>query len=78
MSDQQGTTRTGWFRKGNRKVIVIVTGTAIALGGAFGVQAFANSKTYEHVKVAAGFSSGWHGGDHKRFADSRPSPAVAG
>ena len=69
MSDQQGTTRKGWFRKGNRKVIALVTGTAIALGGVFGVQAFANSKTYEHVKVAAGFSSGWHGGDHKRFAD---------
>jgi Spy/CpxP family protein refolding chaperone len=69
MSNQPGTTRTGWFRKGNRKVIALVTGTAIALGGAFGVQALANSKTYEHMRVAAGFSSGWHGGDHKRFAD---------
>ena len=69
MSNQPGTTRTGWFRKGNRKVIALVTGTAIALGGAFGVQALANSKTYEHIRVAAGFSSGWHGGDHKRFAD---------
>ncbi len=69
MSDQQGTTRNGWFRKGNRKVIALVTGTAIAMGGAFGVQALANSKTYEHMKLNAGFSSGWHGGDHKRFAD---------
>ncbi len=69
MSDQQGTTGTGWFRKGNRKVIALVTGAAITLGGVFGVQALANSKTYEHMKVAAGFSSGWHGGDHRRFAD---------
>ena len=69
MSDQQGTTRTGWFRKGNRKVLALVTGTAIALGGAFGVQALANSKTYEHMRVAAGFSSSWHDGGHKRFAD---------
>ncbi len=69
MSDQQGTTKKGWFRKGNRKVIALVTGTAIAMGGVLGVQALANSKTYEHMKVNAGFSSGWHGGDHKRFAD---------
>ncbi len=69
MSDKQGTTRKGWFRSGNRKVIALVTGTAIAMGGVFGVQAFANSKTYEHLKLNAGFSSGMHGGDHKRFAD---------
>ena len=69
MSDQQRTAKTGWFRKGNRKVIALVTGTAIAMGGVFGVQALANSKTYEHMKLNAGFSSGWHGGDHKRFAD---------
>ena len=69
MSNQQGTTGKGWFRSGNRKVIVLVTGAAIVLGGVFGVQAFANSKTYEHLKLNAGFSSGMHGGDHKRFAD---------
>ncbi len=69
MSDKRGTAKTGWFRKGNRKVIALVTGIAIAIGGVFGVQALANSKTYEHMKVNAGFSSGWHGGDHKRFAD---------
>ena len=68
MSDKQDTTRKGWFRSGNRKVIVLVTGTAIAVGSIFGVQAFANSKTYEHMKLNAGYSSGWHGGDHKGFA----------
>ena len=69
MSDNQGTAKTGWFRLGNRKLIALATGTAIAIGGVFGVQALANSKTYEHMKVNAGFSSGWNGGDHKRFAD---------
>ncbi len=69
MSDKQGTTRKGWFRSGNRKVIALVTGAAIAIVGVFGVQALANSKTYEHMKLTAGFTSGLHGGDHKRFAD---------
>ena len=69
MPDKQNTTKKGWLHKGNRKVIVFVTGTAIVMGGVFGVQAFANSKTYEHLKLNAGFSSGMHGGDHKRFAD---------
>ena len=69
MSDKQSTTRKGWFRSGNRKVIALVTGTAIVMGGVFGAQAFTNSKTYEHLKLNAGFSSGMHGGDHKRFAD---------
>ncbi len=69
MSDKPGTNKKGWFRSCNRKVIILVTGAAIAMGGAFGVQAFANSKTYEHLKLSAGFSSGMHGGDHKRFAE---------
>ncbi len=69
MSDKQGAITNGWFRKGNRKVIALVTGPAIAMGGVFGVQALANSKTYEHMKLYAGFSGGWHGGDHKRLAD---------
>ena len=69
MSDKQTTTNEGWFHKGNRRVIALVTGAAIAIGGAFGVQAFADSKAYQHWKVSAGYSSGWHGGDHKRFAD---------
>ena len=68
MSDKQSTTRKGWFRSGNRKVIALVTGTAIVMGGVFGAQAFTNSKVYEHLKLNAGFSSGMHGGDHKRFA----------
>ena len=69
MLDKQDTAKTGWFRKGNRKVIAIATGIAIAAGGVFGVQALANSKTYGHMKLYAGYSGGWHGGHHKGFAD---------
>jgi Spy/CpxP family protein refolding chaperone len=64
MPDKQNTTRQGWFHKGNRKVIAMVTGIAIAMGAGFGVQAFANSKAYEHMKQ---FSSGWHGGKHTGY-----------
>ncbi len=69
MSDKRGTAKTGWFRKGNRKVIALATGIAIAIGGVFGVQAFANSQTYAHMKLYAGYNSGGHGGHHKGFAD---------
>jgi len=69
MSDQQGTTGNGWLRSGNRKLIVLVTGAAIVLGGVWGVQAFADSKGYEHLRLSAGYSGGWHGGDHKGFAE---------
>ncbi len=69
MSDKQGTAKTGWFRKGNRKVIALATGTAIAIGGFFGVQALANSKSFEHMKLYAGYIGGLHGGHHKGFAD---------
>ena len=69
MSDDQDTIKKSWFQKGNRKVIALATGIAIAMGAGFGIQAFATSKTYEHLKLYAGFSSGWHGGDHKRFDD---------
>ncbi len=69
MSDKQSTAKTGWFRKGNRKVIALATGTAIALGGVFGVQALANSQTYGHMKLYAGYAVGGHGGHHKGFSD---------
>ncbi len=66
MPDNQDTAQTGRIRKGNRRVIALATVIAIAIGGVFGVQAFANSKTYGHMKL---FSSGMHGGHHKGFAD---------
>ncbi len=66
MSDDQDTAQTGWLRKGNRKVIALATVIAIAIGGVFGVQAFAGSKAYGHMKL---FSSAMHGGNHKGFAE---------
>ena len=69
MTDKRDTTETGWFRKGSRKTIAIATGIAIAIGGVFGVQALANSKTYGHMKLYASNMSGGHGGHHKGFAD---------
>ncbi len=69
MSDIRGTAKTGWLRRGNRKVIALATGTAIAIGGVFGVQALADSQAYGHMKLYAGYIGGWHGGHHKGFAD---------
>ncbi len=69
MSDKPGTNKKGWFRSGNRKLVVFVTGAAIAMGGIFGVQAFANSNAYGHMKLYAGYNGCWHGGHHKGFAD---------
>lgn len=62
MPDKHDTTDTGWFQKGNRKIIAIVTGTALLVGGAFGVQAVADSKAYSHMKLAVSDDGGWSGG----------------
>ena len=69
MSNNQVNPKPGWFQKGNRKVIVLATGTAIAIGGAFGVQAVADSKTYAHMKLMGSGFGGWHGGRHGRLSD---------
>ena len=69
MSDRRGTAKTGWNRKSNRKLIALATGIAIAIGGVFGVQALADSKTYGHMKLYAGYQGGGHGGHHKGLSD---------
>ena len=69
MSGKQDATPKGWFQTGNRKVIALLAGTAIVVGGAFGAQALTNSKTFEHMRLSAGFNGGGHGGDHKQLAD---------
>ncbi len=69
MSDQRGAAKTGWSRKSNRKLIALATGIAIAIGGVFGVQALANSQTYAHMKLYAGYQGGGHGGHHKGLSD---------
>ncbi|MFK5977294.1 MAG: Spy/CpxP family protein refolding chaperone [Rhizobiaceae bacterium] len=64
MSNNQDNNNTGWFQQGNRKAIALITGTAVVVGGAFGVNALAQTKTYEHLKLyASSEGSGWgHGG----------------
>ena len=63
-------------KSSGRRAIAYVTAGTLLLGSAFGVQAFAQSKTYEHMKVFAASESsgkhgGWgrHGGGHHRFAN---------
>ncbi|MFQ5565813.1 MAG: Spy/CpxP family protein refolding chaperone [Paracoccaceae bacterium] len=69
MSDKKDASNQGWSLRGNRKLIALVTGTAIVVGGAFGVQAIAGSRAYEHLRLSAAFDGGWRGGDHKPLAD---------
>jgi Spy/CpxP family protein refolding chaperone len=56
--------------RSRRWYIAAAAAVAIAATGAFGVQAFADSKTYAHMKqFASGERGGWHGGGHGgRFA----------
>jgi protein CpxP len=69
MSDKQDATPKGWFATGYRRMVALLTGTAIILGGAVGAQAFSNSKTYQHMKLSAAFKGGGHRGDHKRLSE---------
>lgn len=65
MSNKQEN-NTGWFQQGNRKAIALITGAAIVTGGAFGVNAVAETKTFQHMKLlASGQGGGWgHGRRH--------------
>lgn len=51
MTNDPNNNQTGWLGKGNRKVIALFVGVGIVAGSAFGVQAFAQSKTYAHLKL---------------------------
>lgn len=62
MTDNEQTPKKRWHRKGNRKAIALIVGTVAIVGGAFGVQAVADSNTYAHMKLFAGDKVGWHGG----------------
>ncbi|MFT5510464.1 MAG: protein CpxP [Hyphomicrobiaceae bacterium] len=67
MTDKQATPK-----RTNRKVIAIAAVSAIVVGGAFGVQALANSKTGAHMMLASDGDSwhgGWRGGHHGKFAN---------
>ena len=73
MSDKQDNARTGWFRKGNRTVIAIAVGGALAVGGAFGVRALADSKAYSRMQL-----HGSGGAQTARFAELSDAEIEAG
>jgi len=63
------------------KFVAVIAGAALLVGGSFGMQAIASSKTFQHFKLAAndtstysakvenaGWSHGDRGGRHGRFA----------
>ena len=51
MTNNQQKPKTDWLNKGNRRFIVFVASVGIIAGSAFAVQAFAQSKTYSHLKL---------------------------
>lgn len=56
-------------KKHGRNLIMLLTGAAIVIGGAFAAHAVVGSKAYGHARMAA-FDGGWQGGgmnccDHK-------------
>lgn len=53
MSNETENSTQKMVRSGRKKVAVVIASVAVATGGIFAVNAFANSKTYEHLKVYA-------------------------
>jgi protein CpxP len=72
-------TKSGWRQKANKKTVAIATIAALGIGSIFGVQAFADSKTYAHMKQfgAGEYGRGWGRGHHGRFADMSESEMQA-
>ena len=73
MSDKQNTRKMDWIRQGNRKAVALIVAAVLTVGSVVGVQAIASSDTYQHIQLAAGYKSTWHGGGHgdrhKSFGD---------
>lgn len=70
MTDKQTKTESQVpAKKSRRKMIAIAAVSAVAVGGAFGVQALANSKTGEHMMLLARDGGGWHRARYGRFAN---------
>ncbi len=51
MTNNQQKQPSDWLSSGNRRLVALVVGVGIIAGSAFAVQAFAQSKTYEHFKL---------------------------
>ena len=62
MNEDKNRTANPSKRKTNRTYIIAATIIGLGLTGAVGAQAFAQSKTFEHITVAAKWHGGWHGG----------------
>lgn len=56
--------------KSRRGMIALLTAAIVALGGAWSLQSFADSKTVQHIKVHAAGGSGWFAGK-RHFAGWR-------
>lgn len=69
MSDNQHETHTHHPRTRHGRIFAFALGAAILVAGAFGLNAFAQSDTYQHTRVAAGFQGGWHGHERKPLAE---------
>lgn len=69
--DNQTPNTSSQPKKTNRKYILAASIIALGLTGAAGAQALAQSKTFEHITVAAKWhGGGWHGG--RRHSEMSP------
>ena len=82
MTDKQDQKTGGWFNTGKRKIAALIVASTAVVGSVLGVQAMTESKTFQHVKLAATdgnwHKAGWFHGGHRgghgwghrgRFAD---------
>jgi len=70
MSEHQDQSRKNPAQKRRNRLTGLVVAAAVVAGGAFGVHAIAQTKTYQHMRTEVGFGpGGWHRPDHKPLAD---------
>jgi Spy/CpxP family protein refolding chaperone len=62
MNEQNNRTGNSPQKKSNRKYVIAAAIIGLGLTGAVGAQAFAESKTFQHMTTAAKWHGGWHGG----------------
>jgi len=80
-TQNENETQKAWYQKGHGKVIAIIAGTLVAVGGAYGATALADGKVYAHYKLhssdearGGGHGGKWHrggrrGGHYGHFAN---------